>query len=62
MAVQGAREERCTKLEELEATYSEALSENVATLSLQCATPCQEHIENMWELEARTLRIESKSC
>ena len=36
MAVQGARAERCTQLEESEATYSEVLSKNAATLSLQC--------------------------
>ena len=35
MAVQGARAERCTELGESEATYSEALSENAAALSLQ---------------------------
>ena len=62
MAIQGARAERCTELEELEATYSEALSENVATLSLQCTTHCPEHMEHMWELEACTLRMENKSC
>ena len=62
MAVQGARAERCTELEESEATYSEALSENAATLSLQCATLCWEHIEHMWELEACALRMENKSC
>ena len=52
MAVQEARAERCTELEESEATYSEALSGNVAALSLQCATLHQEHTEHMWELEA----------
>ena len=62
MAIQEARAERCTELEESEATSSEALSKNVATLSLQCATLCQEHIEHMWELEACTLRMENKSC
>ena len=61
MAIQGARAERCTKLEELEATYSEALSKKAATLSLQCTTLCREHIEHMWELEACTLRMENKS-
>ena len=61
MAVQGARAERCTKLEELEATYSEVLSENMATLSLQYSTLWREHIECMWELEACTLRMENKS-
>ena len=47
MAVQEARAERCTELEESEATYSKALSGNTATLSLQCATLCQEHMEHM---------------
>ena len=62
MAIQGARAERCTELEESEATYSEALSENVVALSLQCTTLHREHIEHMWELEARALRTENKSC
>ena len=62
MAIQGARAERCTELEESEATYSEALSKNVAALSLQCTMLHQEHIEHMWELEACTLRTENKSC
>ena len=62
MAVQETRAERCTELEESEATYSEALSRNAAPLSLQCATLCQEHMEHMWELEARALRAENKSC
>ena len=62
MAIQGARAERCTELEESEATYSEALSKNAATLSLQCATLHREHTEHMWELEACTLRMENKSC
>ena len=61
MAVQGARPERCTELEESEATYSEALSKNAAALSLQCTTLCREHMEHMWELEACTLRTENKS-
>ena len=47
MAVQEARAQRCTELDELEATYSEALSRNAATLSLQCATLNQEHTEHM---------------
>ena len=37
VAVQEARVVRCSKLEEAEATYSEALSENVAVKSLQCS-------------------------
>ena len=61
MAIQKARAERCTELKESEATHSEALSKNVADLSLQCATLCQEHMENMWELETRALKAENKS-
>ena len=62
MAVQEARAERCTELEELEATYSETISKNVVAQSLQCTMLCQEHTEHMWELEACTLRAENKSC
>ena len=62
MAIQKARAERYTELEESEATYSEALSRNMADLSLQCATLHQEHTENMWELETCTLKAENKSC
>ena len=40
MAIQKARAVRCTELKESEATYSEALSKNIADLSLQCATLC----------------------
>ena len=62
MAIQEARAERCTELEESEATYSKTISENVVAQSLQCAMLCQEHTEHMWELEACTLRVENKSC
>ena len=62
MTVQKARAERCTELEESEATYSEALSKNVADLSLQCTMLCREHMENMWELETCALKAENKSC
>ena len=55
MTIQEARAERCTKLEESEAIYTEALNGNVAALSLQCATLHQEHMEHMQELEARAL-------
>ena len=51
MTIQKARAERCTELEESEATFSKALSKNAADLSLQCATLCREHMENMQELE-----------
>ena len=61
MAIQKARAERCTELEESEATYSKALSRNAADLSFQCAMLCREHMENMWELETRTLKAENKS-
>ena len=62
MAVQKARVERCTELKESEAAYSKALSKNVATQSLQCATLHQDHTEHMRELEEHTLRVENKSC
>ena len=52
---------RCTELKESEATYSEALSKNVATKSVQCTMLCQEHMEHMRELEARALEVENKS-
>ena len=61
MAIQKARAERCTELEESEATYSEALSRNMADLSLQCATLRREHMENMQELETCALKVENKS-
>ena len=62
MAIQKARAERCTELEESEATYSETISENIVTQSLQCTMLCQEHTEHMRELEAHALRAENKSC
>ena len=40
VAIQEARVVRCTDLKESEATYSKALSKNMATKSLQCATLC----------------------
>ena len=62
MTIQEARAERCTKLEESEAIYTEALNENMAALSLQCAMLHQEHTEHMQELEAHALTMENKSC
>ena len=62
MAIEKARAERCTELKESEATYSKALSKNVADLSLQCATLHREHTENMWELKTCALKVENKSC
>ena len=40
MAIQEARAERCTELEESEATYFKALSKNAVAQSLQCAMLC----------------------
>ena len=51
MAIQEARTIRCSKLQELEATYLEALSENAATKPIQCTTLCREHVKHMHELE-----------
>ena len=61
MAIQEARVERCTKLEESKATYSKAISKNVATQSLQCAMLHREHMEHMQELEMHALKAENKS-
>ena len=61
MIIQEARVERCTELEESEATYSQSLSENAAIKSLQCTMLHQEHMEHMQELEACTLEVENKS-
>ena len=51
MAIQKARMIRCSQLQESEATYSEALSENAAVRSTQCATLCREHVKHMHKLE-----------
>ena len=61
MAIQEARAIRCSELEESEASYSEALSENMAAKSLQCATLHREHVEHMHELEEWALDVENKS-
>ena len=61
VAVQEARAIRCSELEESEAAYLEALSENVAAKSLQCAVLCREHAKHMHKLEARALDAENKS-
>ena len=61
MTIQKTRVERCTELKESEATFSKALSKNMADLSLQCATLCREHMENMWGLETCALKAENKS-
>ena len=51
IAIQEARMIRCSQLQELEAAYSEALSENAAARSTQCTTLCREHVKHMHELE-----------
>ena len=40
MAIQEARVEKCTELEESEATYSKTISKNVVAQSLQCTMLC----------------------
>ena len=62
VAMQEARAISCSKLEELEAAYSEDLSENMAAKSLQCATLHSEHARHMHELEKQALDAENKSC
>ena len=62
VAIQEARAIRCSKLKESEATYLEALSENVAAKSLQCTTLHREHAEHMCRLEEWALEVENKSC
>ena len=61
VAIQEARAIRCSKLEESEAAYFEALSENVAAKSLQCTTLCSEHARLMHKLERWALDAENKS-
>ena len=61
VAVQEARAVRCNELKEAEATYSEALCENVASKSLHCATLHREHAKYMSELEERALEAENRS-
>ena len=51
MAIQEARTIRCSQLQESEAAYSEAFSENAATRSTWCTTLCREHVKHMHELE-----------
>ena len=61
VAIQEARAIRCNELEESEAAYLEALSENMAAKSLQCTTLCREHAEHMHMLEGWALEAENKS-
>ena len=51
LAIQEARMIRCSELQESEAAYSEALGQNAAMRSIQCATLCREHVKHMHELE-----------
>ena len=51
IAIQGARMIRYSQFQELEAAYSEALSENAAMRSTQCTTLCREHVKHMHELK-----------
>ena len=61
VAVQEARAFRYSKLIESEAAYSEALTENMAAKSLQCATLHREHARHIHELEKWALDVENKS-
>ena len=51
LAIQEARTIRCCKLQESEAAYLEALSENAAARSTQCTTLHREHVKHMHKLE-----------
>ena len=61
VAIQEARAVRCSKLEEAETAYLEALSENAAAKSLQCTALCREHVKYMHKLEEWALDAENKS-
>ena len=61
VAIQEARVIRCSELEEAEAAYSEALSENAAAKSLQCTALCREHAKHICKLEEWALDAENKS-
>ena len=61
MTVQEARVERCTELEESEATYSKAINKNAANHSLKSVMLHREHMEHMQELEMHALKAENKS-
>ena len=61
VAIQEARAVRCSKLEEVEAAYSEALRETAAVKSLHCTTLCREHAKYMSELEEQALEAENRS-
>ena len=61
VTIQEGRVIRCSKLEEAEAAYLEALSENTAAKSLQCAALCREHTKHICKLEEWALEAENKS-
>ena len=61
VAVQEARATTCNELEELEATYLEAIGENAAAKLLQCAADHSEHARLMHELERQALDAENKN-
>ena len=62
VAMQEARVTRCNKLEESEAAYLEAISENAAVKLLQCTVDCSKHARLMHELERWALDAENTSC
>ena len=62
VAIQEARATRCNELKESETIYLEAISENAAAKSLQCAADCSEHTRLMHKLERQALDAENKSC
>ena len=62
MAIQEARMIRCNQLQDSEATYLEALSENADARSTWSTTLHREHVKHMHEFEEQALREENKSC
>ena len=61
VTVQEARAVQCAKLQESEATYTEALRETVAKKSCECASLCRGHAECMWDLETQAIWAENRS-
>ena len=61
VAVQEASVVRCSELKEVEATYLEALCENVAAKSFHCTTLHREHAKYMSDLETQALEAENRS-
>ena len=62
VAIQEARATRCNELKESEATYLEAIHENVAAKSLKCTADCSDHAKLMHELERWALDAEKKAA